>query len=206
MTNTAGANSCVVVGAGVSGLLAARELSATGGRVVVLDEGRDIGGRMATQRMGNGTFDHGAQFFTVRSERFERPIAGWQEAGVVEEWTRGYAGAEGRHNNDGYPRYPGSEDMNSVSKHLACGLYVRTGERALQVNGRDGVWETRTASGRREIGVALLLTAPVPQSLTLLRSACVELPDEVGYKLESYKLENISYFPCLTLMALLDAG
>jgi predicted NAD/FAD-dependent oxidoreductase len=75
--------------------------------------------------------------------------------------------------------------MNSGSKHLACGLYVRTGERALQVNGRDGVWETRTASGRREIGVALLLTAPVPQSLTLLRSACVELPDEVGYKLEN---------------------
>ena len=74
------------------------------------------------------------------------------------------------------------------------------------MNGRDGVWETRTASGRREIGVALLLTAPVPQSLTLLRSACVELPDEVGYKLESYKLENISYFSCLTLMALLDAG
>ena len=89
--------------------------------------------------------------------------------------------------------------MNSVSKHLACSLYVRTGERALQVNGRDGVWEARTASGRREIGVALLLTAPVPQSLTLLRSACVELPDEVGYK-----LENISYFPCLTLMTLAD--
>jgi predicted NAD/FAD-dependent oxidoreductase len=101
MTNTAGANSCVVVGAGVSGLLAARELSATEGRVVVLDGGRDIGGRMATQRMGNGTFGHGAQFFTVRSERFERPIAGWQEAGVVEEWTRGLArmepGRRGRH-------------------------------------------------------------------------------------------------------------
>jgi predicted NAD/FAD-dependent oxidoreductase len=195
-----------VVGAGVSGLLAARELSATGGRVVVLDEGRDIGGLMATQRMGNGTFDHGAQFFTVRSERFERPVAGWQEAGVVEEWTRGYAGAEGRHNNEGYPRYPGSVGMNSVSKHLARCLDVRTGERALQVTGQDGAWETRTASGRREIGAALLPTAPVPQSLTLLRSACVELPDEVGYKLESYKLENISYFPCLTLMALLDAG
>jgi predicted NAD/FAD-dependent oxidoreductase len=76
--------------------------------------------------MGNGTFDHGAQFFNVRSERFERPVAGWLEAGVVEEWTRGFADAEGRHNNDGYPRYRGSEGMNSVPKHLACRLYVRT--------------------------------------------------------------------------------
>ncbi len=71
MTNAADTDSCVVVGAGISGLAAAHRLSAAGWRVVVMDEGSEVGGRMATHRIGNGTFDHGAQFFTVRSERFE---------------------------------------------------------------------------------------------------------------------------------------
>ena len=105
-----------MVGAGISGLVAAHQLSAAGWRVVVMDEGSEVGGRMATRRIGNGTFDHGAQFFTVRSERFEELVAGWLEAGVIEEWTRGFADAEGRHNDDGHPRYRGSEGMTSVPR------------------------------------------------------------------------------------------
>jgi renalase len=193
-------SSCVVVGAGMSGLVAARELSANGWRVVTLDEGRGIGGRMATRRIGNGTFDHGAQFFTVRSERFERLVMGWMEAGVVEEWTRGFADAEGKHTDDGYPRYRGSEGMSSIPRYLARRLDVRTGERVVEASARDGAWETRTESGTRETTAALVLTAPVPQSLVLVEPAGgFALPDEARGK-----LENISYAPCLALMALLD--
>jgi renalase len=84
--------SCIVVGAGISALTAARELSAAGRRVVVLDEGHRAGGRMATRGIGNGIFDLGAQFFTTRSERFEKrasreasvsrnsPWTGWRQA------------------------------------------------------------------------------------------------------------------------------
>jgi renalase len=192
-------NSCIVVGAGMSGLVAARELSDAGWQVVVLDEGRTVGGRMATCRIENGTFDHGAQFFTVRSERFETLVAGWLEAGVVEEWTRGFADAEGKHNDDGYPRYRGSEGMISVPGCLARGLDVRTGEQVVEVNVRDRAWEVRTGSGTREIAAALLLTAPVPQSLALIESGDYTLSDETRHR-----LKNISYTPCLALMVLLD--
>ncbi len=192
-------NSCIVVGAGMSGLVAARELSAAGWRVVVLDEGRRVGGRMVTCRIENGTFDHGAQFFTVRSERFERLVAGWLEAGVVEEWTRGFADAQGKHNDDGHPRYRGSEGMISIPKYLAHGLDVRVGERAVEVNVRDGAWEVRTEVGTREIGATLLLTAPVPQSLALVESGDYKLPDGAHYN-----LKKISYAPCLALVALLE--
>ncbi|MCA1687306.1 MAG: FAD-dependent oxidoreductase [Actinobacteria bacterium] len=198
MTNIA-ANSCIVVGAGMSGLVAARSLSDAGWRVVVLDEARGVGGRMATLRMGKGTFDHGAQFFTVRSERFERLVAGWLEAGVVEEWDRGFADAEGKHNYDGHPRYRGSEGMSSVPRHLARTLDVRTGERVVEVNVRDGGWEACTESGTRETAAALLLTAPVPRSLEIAGSGGFELPERARRM-----LENISYVPCLALMALLD--
>jgi predicted NAD/FAD-dependent oxidoreductase len=190
-------NSCVVVGAGISGLLAACELQAAGWQVVVLDKGRGVGGRMATRRVRDGTFDHGAQFFTVRDERFGRLVEEWVESGVVEEWSRGFADAEGRQNEDGHPRYRGSESMTSVPEHLARGLDVRTGERVVEVNVRDGAWEARTGSGSRVDGAALLLTAPVPQSLALFKGGSV-LPGEAR------RLEEISYSPCLALMALLD--
>jgi renalase len=183
----------------MSGLVAARSLSAAGWRVVVLDEANEVGGRMATRRIGTGTFDYGAQFFTVRSKRFETLVAGWLEAGVVEEWTRGFADAEGTYNDDGHPRYRGTEGMSSVPRYLASGLDVRTGERVVAVSIREGAWEVRTESGTRETGAALLLTAPVPRSLTLFGSDASTLPDEARHK-----LENISYAPCLALMALLD--
>ncbi|HEX5975339.1 MAG TPA: FAD-dependent oxidoreductase [Rubrobacteraceae bacterium] len=199
MTDAADTDSCVVVGAGISGLAAAHRLSAAGWRVVVMDEGSEVGGRMATRRIGNGTFDYGAQFFTVRSERFEELVVGWLEAGVIEEWTRGFADAEGRHNDDGYPRYRGSEGMTSVPRYLARGLDVRTGERVVEANVRDGAWEVRAGSGGQETAATLLLAAPVPRSLTLIDSGDFELPDKVRGK-----LEGISYAPCLTLLALLD--
>jgi len=199
MTNAADTDSCVVVGAGISGLAAAHRLSAAGWRVVVMDEGSEVGGRMATRRIGNGTFDYGAQFFTVRSERFMELVVGWLEAGVIEEWTRGFADAEGRHNDDGHPRYRGSEGMTSVPRYLARGLDVRTGERVVAAHVRDGAWEVRAGSGKQETAAALLLAAPVPRSLTLIDSGDFELPGE-----SRGKLESISYAPCLALLALLD--
>jgi renalase len=190
--------SCVVVGAGISGLLAARELAAAGWRVVVLDKGRGVGGRMATRRLENGTFDHGAQFFTVRSDRFGKLVQEWSGEGVVEEWSRGFADAEGRQNEDGHPRYRGSRGMSSVADHLARGLDVRTGERVVDVKIRDKVWEARTEAGSQVAGTALLLTAPVPQSLALFEGGSA-LSEEA-----KQRLAEISYSPCLALMALMD--
>ena len=58
-----------VVGAGLAGLTAARALSARHD-VVVIERGRSVGGRLATRRVGNAVFDHGPQFFTVRTDEF----------------------------------------------------------------------------------------------------------------------------------------
>ena len=74
----------VVVGAGIAGLVAARELSSKH-EVVVVDKGRGVGGRLATRRAGDASFDHGAQFITTRSEWFTSLIADTRSAGVVHE-------------------------------------------------------------------------------------------------------------------------
>ncbi|MGH3145448.1 MAG: NAD(P)/FAD-dependent oxidoreductase [Rubrobacter sp.] len=191
--------SCVIVGAGISGLLAAHDLQAQGWRVNVLDKGRGVGGRMATRRVGNGNFDHGAQFFTVRDERFSGLVEGWLHAGAAEEWTRGFADATGERNDDGHPRYRGSEGMTSIPKHVARDLDVRTGERVVRVDpGREG-WEVACESGLLVTGASLLLTAPVPQALDLAESGNYALPEAARRQLEA-----VSYDPCLALMALLE--
>jgi predicted NAD/FAD-dependent oxidoreductase len=154
---------------------------------------------MATRRIGEGNFDHGAQFFTVRGERFAGLVEGWLAAGAAEEWARGFADATGERNEDGYPRYRGSEGMTSIPKHLARGLDVQTGERAVRAEHGGEGWEVACESGLRVAGAALLLTAPVPQSLDLVESGSYTLPDSVRRQ-----LEVISYDPCLALMALLD--
>lgn len=188
--------SCIVVGAGISGLLAARELVSAGWRVVVLEEGRGVGGRMATRRFGGGVFDHGAQFFTARSDDFESLVYGWIEAGAAGEWSRGFAGPEGERPPDGHPRYRGASGMASVPKLLAEGLDTRTNERVVEV-GRDGNgWRIRTETGLTESAEALLMTPPAPRSLALVSDELS--PDE------RRALEAITYDPCLALMALLD--
>ena len=97
---------CLVVGAGLAGLIAARQLHSSGASVVVLDEGRSVGGRLATRRIGDGVFDHGAQFFTVRDAEFGKHVAEWLRAGVVREWCRGFAHMDGAlwRRDDGHPR------------------------------------------------------------------------------------------------------
>ncbi len=66
--------SCIIVGAGLSGLVAARTLQDSGTRVTVLEAEDKVGGRMRTDRVGGGVFDHGAQFFTARGDRFAEII------------------------------------------------------------------------------------------------------------------------------------
>jgi renalase len=191
--------SCVVVGAGISGLLAAKALNESGWAVTVLDKSRGVGGRMATRRVGEGTFDHGAQFFTVRGERFANLVEGWLRAGVATEWTRGFADAEGQPNEDGHPRYRGSEGMTSIPKHIAQGLDVRTSERVVGVDDGDDGWEIECESGLRVAGGTLVLGVPVQQVLDLTSSGSYTLPDGARRQLEA-----VSYNPCLALMILLD--
>lgn len=197
MSDAATSSSCIVVGAGMAGLLAATELQEAGWRVTVLDKGQGVGGRMATRRFSGGAFDHGTQFFTVRGERFEALVEKWLEAGVAKEWTRGFADAEGNRGEDGHPRYRGAEGMTSIPKYLARNLDVHTGERVTEVrtNASGGGWEIITDSGSYRADV-LLLTAPVPQSLALAESGDYRLPDE-----DRRQLEEISYDPCIALMA-----
>ena len=189
----------LVVGAGMAGLLAAHRLVAAGRKVVVVDKGRGVGGRLATRRIGEGVFDHGAQFFTSADTEFDAEVAAWVDAGVVAEWFDTRLEPDGSRVSDGHPRWRGTAGMAGIAKHLASSLDVRTGCRLVSVAvDRDG-WIATDADGGMIRAGSVVLTSPVPQTLALLEAGGVDLD-----AIDRVELEAVDYHPCIAVLALLD--
>jgi renalase len=196
--------SCVIVGAGIAGLMAAQTLQAQGVRVTVLDKGRGVGGRLATRWVEVSTeqkayFDHGAQFFTVRDQRFQKFVDEWMAAGIVRQWSSGFAQSDGILNNDGHPRYCGTTGMNSIARHLTNGIDVRTNAKVIRVVQQNSQWKIVLENDESLTADALLLTPPAEQSLALLDET-YSLPIDVRDA-----LERITYDPCFALLAVLNS-
>ena len=190
-----------IVGAGLAGLVAAHELQRGGLRVVVLDKARGVGGRLATRRVEDAVFDHGAQFFTTRAPEFVAMVAGWQQAGVAYEWYRGLPSPHKQAGDDAHPRYRGATGMTGVAKHLAQGLDIRLNERATRIEHCDARWEVTSESGAALLADALVLTPPVPQALAITDASQIMLPSAVRASLEA-----ITYEPWLAVLALLEGA
>ncbi|MCB9436045.1 MAG: FAD-dependent oxidoreductase [Anaerolineales bacterium] len=184
----------IVVGAGIAGLLAAKTLQQRGYRVMVLDKGRGVGGRMATRRIENAVFDHGAQFFSVRDARFAQWVEQWVEAGVAEVWTHGFGADQNNHS-----RYRGVPTMTAIPKWLAQGLDVRLNTKVTAIRLQTPQWQLEIDGGSTFQADAVVMTPPVPQSLALLDAGEVRLLGVIRTA-----LDRIQYFPCIALMVVLD--
>ena len=181
----------LIIGAGLSGLAAARELKKLGHNVLIFDKGRGVGGRLSTRRMVEGCADHGAQYFSARSNNFQATTRAMMADGIVYEWHIEQSDpASFQH-----PRYVGSNGMNGVAKYLAEGLNVQTGKRAVRVKQAPQGWEVVFESGETVAADALIVTIPAPQALALWQESGLELAPDARAA-----LEYIHYEPCLAVM------
>ncbi|HSL56312.1 MAG TPA: FAD-dependent oxidoreductase [Acidimicrobiales bacterium] len=189
----------VVVGAGLAGLMAARRLQAAGHDVVVVDKGRAVGGRLATRRItadgvGEARLDHGAQFFTVRGETLGDLVAELTAADLVRVWAHGFG------DHDGHPRYVVPTGMTALAKHLARGLDVQVGVELRAIGPGPAGWRL-VADDTAYDADAVVLTAPVPQSLALLAAGDTVLDAELAAGLAAIEYDRV-----LAVLAVLDGA
>ncbi|WP_214816112.1 NAD(P)/FAD-dependent oxidoreductase [Exiguobacterium sp. s59] len=172
-----------IIGAGLSGIIAARELVRRGHTVELIEKSQSVGGRLATRRIGDGQADHGAVYFTVRGEALEREVQSWMSADWVRVW---YA--------DPYPRYVATDGMNGLAKHLAEGLTVHLNEYVEHVRmEKDGAVIVKTDVTERSYE-RIVMTAPLPQSFERLGS----LVDQIEHSLRRlvYAPTFVGLFEC----------
>lgn len=170
-----------IIGAGIAGLNAASRLREAGADCTVFEKSRGLGGRMATRRVDDLQFDHGAQYFTARGARFQSQVAQWASQGIVAEWLPG--------------KWVGTPMMTAPARSLAEGLQVVREYRVTGLVGGPGRWRLTSADaptgaiGRASFD-AVIMAIPAPQVVPLAASAGIRFGE----------LERVRYAPCLTLM------
>ena len=162
-----------IVGAGMAGLSCADGLTGHGYDVVLLDKGRGPGGRMSTRRIetphGTASFDHGAQYFTVRDNRFRSQVDAWMAEGLVAPWPAAAADA-----------YVGVPAMNAPVKQLAGRQTVQWGTRVTALDRSGCGWILRTESGDAVPVDLAVIAVPAEQAAVLLDPVAADLAARAG--------------------------
>ena len=187
--------SVAIIGAGLSGLTCARELAEGGVAVRVFEKARGPGGRMSTRRAGDRRFDHGAQYFTVRDDRFKRAVDSWCRQGIVAPWTgriAAIANGTGFRKASRVPRFVGVPGMNAVCRCLALGLDVSY-ETGIEILNREGDGWALKDGGGVDLGRydAVVVSAPAPQAGALFRTCSSDL---------AARAESVVMAPCWAVM------
>ena len=202
--SSAGSPSCLIVGGGISGLLAGTLLQDAGFSVQILDKGRGIGGRLATRRVespsGYAVFDYGAQYFTAQTLEFKSIVNTWLKQQVIQQWSRGFAVEKGKVKGTELAQYRGRVSNRHIAKHLAESLPVHTATRVTRLDYRDDNWQVFTETGAQFNSDILLLTPPVPQILDLLVHSSIILNST-----DQNKLQSVHYESCFALLAVLES-
>ncbi|MEL7128397.1 MAG: FAD-dependent oxidoreductase [Pseudomonadota bacterium] len=187
-----------IIGAGLAGLTLAKQLE-TVADVKIFEKSRGVGGRMSTRYAGDYEFDHGAQFFTVTSDRFRESLAGYLADGQVVEWTDRcvYLSSDGEAltpKNEALI-YVAAPRMNTLCKAIATGLDIRGKTRVTGLAQTGAGWQV-LAEDADPVGPFdwVVSAVPAPQAIPLA---------PVGFA-HMARLEQTEMAGCFTLMVGLE--
>jgi renalase len=188
-----------IIGAGISGLTAARFLKDLA-EITLFEKARGPSGRVSTRREDPYAFDHGAQYFTARTKPFQDFIQPLLNDGIISRWNAKYVRLNGnqiverRNWADEEPRYVGVPGMNQVGKYLANGLDIRYQRRIVSIENTDKWALTDTDVQEFSNFDWVISTVPAPQALELL-----------PHKFKHYEeIKAIEMKACFSLMLALE--
>ncbi|MDO9195149.1 NAD(P)/FAD-dependent oxidoreductase, partial [Rhodoferax sp.] len=199
-----------IVGAGMAGVTCARTLVQAGHTVTVFEKSAGMGGRMATRNSPFGTFDHGAQYFTVRDPRFALALKTVPE--LCRRWSANTVRVLDEHGRVAAAGLPAKDahwvptpGMNALVSRWALPLMeqhnVELETKVMQME-RDALnahqWQLHTEGpgGAQHVFSgfdAVLLAIPVEQARVLLKTS--KQADQLVKQ-----VAKVEIAPCWTLM------
>lgn len=171
-SDTTSIRSVAVIGSGLAGLTASILLGQLGHSVTVFEKSRGPGGRMASKRVGSGSADVGAQYFTARNPEFLSFLQRWAGSDAFREWPARFRFQDDTLNWQPFPeekRYVGVPRMTAITRALSAHVDVTARVRIERLERSGNKWQLVCTEGLNH-GVfdQVIITAPPAQARELL--------------------------------------
>jgi predicted NAD/FAD-dependent oxidoreductase len=196
-----------IIGAGIAGITAARTLANAGHHVQVFEKSRGPGGRMSTRESNFGTFDHGAQYFTVRDPRFSLALQAvpgttdicrpWSANAVRVLDPLGHVFEAARASKEAH--FVAKPGMNALVRHWAepLGKAIHNNTQITRLErGTKGLWTLHTDDHKFAGFDHVLLAIPSVQAVNLLKASGKDAADPDWLK----AMNAVEVAPCWTMM------
>ena len=159
----------LVIGAGMSGLIAATELQKTGLNVAVVEKARGSGGRLSSKRIESSktkamiSFDLGCASFDAKTELFRSHLETWSSEGIAKVWR--FSEATGS-------QYVATPRSSSITRYLAGQLDVHFATRVTEIRKDNGLWSVFIEESGLQVKFAqtkhIIFATPPQQAADLL--------------------------------------
>jgi predicted NAD/FAD-dependent oxidoreductase len=188
----------IIIGAGVAGLMAQSVLRRNGIPSLILEKSRGLGGRCATRRGEDFIADHGPQYFNARVLDSDFLSHFNQET---------FKKIRVSHSGSKHSRLVHPKGMSKVARSILTDPEVLTEEHVslitlIQIKLDQTCYQIECKSGKRFHAQNLILTPPVPQSLSLLETILPRTSEREHLQ----ALQEIIYDPCIALILELAQG
>jgi renalase len=173
-----------IIGAGLTGISLASKLQSLGVSYTIAEKSKGVGGRLASRRINENIFDHGAQhieFFSTSTSDFKKFITAPDDTLI---WDK--------KNDHSYYSY--SQGMTSLLKHHSRNLKIQFNTKITQISKHNLKWLLTDEQSNTYSAQNVVLTSPLPQALDLLNNCNIAYPVDLNQI--SYA-KKIIYMLCL---------
>ena len=189
-------NKVAVIGSGLSGITIA-SLIKKKNNVEIFEKSRDVGGRMSTRKEPPFTFDHGAQFFKIKTNEFQNFVSELVTEKIIRPWNFRLAYFDGNNlekikiikNEDKF--FVGTPNMDSIVKYKAKNCKVILNTKIEKILKKNDKWYLSDQNKKKYGNYDwIILSLPAEQSFQLITQ-------EIAFY--SF-LEKIKMNSCISLM------
>jgi hypothetical protein len=193
-----------VVGAGLAGLICAKQLQQANLKVVILEKSRGVGGRVDTRRLYDTCVDRGLPYLEIQGEQTQQLIERLCEQKILRPWTGTVYDLHSQNDWQLSPpanRYIAPQGMTAIAKFLATDLEIWRQCRVKAIVPEDKTWLLTSEAAENFPSAiaakAVVVAIPAPQALTLLESLTP------NHLLSGFldKLASIRFDPCIAVTA-----